>query len=143
MDKLSNLLYLTRCGFYDYLEEGGLAGHNMGTWCRAHKLATATISKIAPVRTKTEKLLQYILASAAMLSFETVLLVLVVLVLIKDHFIIKRMLATWHPYTRASFIISVNSTAPGTCSPAGSRIPYEIYAHRIPKVSTAMHLYRH
>ena len=27
-----------------------------------------------------------------------------VLVLIKDHFIIKRMLATWHPYTRASFL---------------------------------------
>ena len=27
-----------------------------------------------------------------------------VLVLIKDHFFIKRMLATWHPYTRASFL---------------------------------------
>ena len=30
-----------------------------------------------------------------------------VLVLIKDHLFIKRMLATWHPYTRASFIMSV------------------------------------
>ena len=73
VNKLSNLLCLTRCGFYDCLEEGGLVGPNMGTWCRAHELATATISNIAPVRTKTEKLLQYILASAAMLSFETVL----------------------------------------------------------------------
>ena len=27
-----------------------------------------------------------------------------VLVLIKDHFFIKRMLATWHPYTRASLL---------------------------------------
>ena len=34
-------------------------------------------------------------------------LVLIVLVLIKDDFFIKRMLATWHPYTRASFIMSV------------------------------------
>ena len=32
------------------------------------------------------------------------LLVVLVLVLIKDHFIIKRMLATWHPYTRAPFL---------------------------------------
>ena len=29
--KLSNLLCLTRCGFYDRLEEGGLVGPNMGT----------------------------------------------------------------------------------------------------------------
>ena len=62
VDKLSNLLCLTGCGFYACLEEGGLVGPNMGTWCRAHELATATISNIAPVRTKTEKLLQCNLA---------------------------------------------------------------------------------
>ena len=30
--------------------------------------------------------------------------IVLVLVLIKDHFFIKRMLATWHPYTRASIL---------------------------------------
>ena len=34
---------------------------------------------------------------------QNIVLVLV-LVLIKDHLFIKRMLATWHPYTRASFL---------------------------------------
>ena len=29
-----------------------------------------------------------------------------VLVLIKDHFTIKRMLTTWHPYTRAYILMS-------------------------------------
>ena len=32
------------------------------------------------------------------------LVLVLVLVLIKDDFFIKRMLATWHPYTRASFL---------------------------------------
>ena len=55
MNKLSNLLCLTGCGFHGHLEKGGSVGPNMGMWCRAHELATATISNIAPVRTKTEK----------------------------------------------------------------------------------------
>ena len=73
MNKLSNLLCLTRCGFYDFLEEGGLVGPNMGTWCRAHELATVAISNIAPVRTKTEKATSVHFSFAAMLSFETML----------------------------------------------------------------------
>ena len=47
-----------------------MTGPNMGTWCRAHELATATISNIAPVRTKTEKTTLVHLAFAAMLAFE-------------------------------------------------------------------------
>ena len=72
MNKLSNLLCLTRCGFYDCLETGGSVGPNMGTWCRAHELATVTISNIAPARTKTEKTEKTTLVhlAAAMLSFE-------------------------------------------------------------------------
>ena len=31
VNKLSNLLCLTECGFYDRLEEGGLVGPNMDT----------------------------------------------------------------------------------------------------------------
>ena len=31
VNKLSNLLCLTECGFYDRLEEGGSVGPNMGT----------------------------------------------------------------------------------------------------------------
>ena len=61
MNKLSNLLCLTGCGSHDHLEKGGLVGPNMGTLCRVHGPATVAISNIAPVRTKTEKLLQYIL----------------------------------------------------------------------------------
>ena len=55
MNKLSNLLCLTGCGFHDHLEKGGLVGPNMGTLFRVHELATLAISNIAPVRTKTEK----------------------------------------------------------------------------------------
>ena len=60
VNKLSNLLYLTRCGFYDCLEEGELVGPNMGTWGRAHELATATFSNIVPLQQKLKKLLRCI-----------------------------------------------------------------------------------
>ena len=62
VNKLSNLLYLTRCGFYDCLEEGGLVGPIMGTWCRAHELATVIFFKHCAFTTKTEKPLQCNLA---------------------------------------------------------------------------------
>ena len=52
VNKLSNLLCLTGCGFYDRLEEGGLVGPNMDTWCRARELATAIFSKIAALEQK-------------------------------------------------------------------------------------------
>ena len=57
VNKLSNLLYLTRCGFYDCLEKGGSVGPNMATWCRDHELATATFSNIVPLQQKLKKLL--------------------------------------------------------------------------------------
>ena len=73
MNKLSNLLCLTRCGFYDCLEEGGLIGPNMSTWCRAHELATVIFSNIAPVGTKTEKTTPVQFSFAAMFVLETML----------------------------------------------------------------------
>ena len=39
-----------------------------------------------------------------MYSRKSHLVLVLVLVLIKDHLFIKRMLATWHPYTRASIL---------------------------------------
>ena len=68
MKNLSNLRCLTRYGSYDCLEEGGLVGPNMGTWCRPQGLATVILSNIAAVRTKTEKTNLCNLAFAAMLS---------------------------------------------------------------------------
>ena len=57
VNKLSNLLCLTGCGFYDRLEEGGLVGPNMDTWCRARELATVIFSNIAALDQKLKKLL--------------------------------------------------------------------------------------
>ena len=54
-----------------------------------------------------------------------VVLVLV-LVLIKDDLFIKRMLATWHPYTRASFLCQWLQSDTGKCmlsSPPASPLP--------------------
>ena len=56
--KLSNLLCLTRCGFYDPLEEGGSVCPNMGTQGRAHEPATVIFFQHRRCRTKPEKLLQ-------------------------------------------------------------------------------------
>ena len=58
--KLSNLLCLTKCGFYDRFEEGGSVCLNMGTQCRAHEPATVTFFKHRRFRTKPEKLLLYL-----------------------------------------------------------------------------------
>ena len=55
VNKLSNLLCITGCGFHAHLEKGGLVSPNMSTLCRVHELVTLAISNIAPVRTKTEK----------------------------------------------------------------------------------------
>ena len=65
--KLSNLLCLTRCGFYDCLDVGGSVCPNMSIYCRAHGTCWLPFSNIAAVRTKTEKLLQeFSLCSSAL-----------------------------------------------------------------------------
>ena len=51
---------------------------------------------------------------------------ILVLVLNKDYFIIKRMLATWNPYTRASFLCQCLQVDTGKCmlsSPPASPLP--------------------
>ena len=70
MNKLSNLLCLTGCGFHGHLEKGGLVSPDMGTLCRVHELETLAISNIAPVRTKTEETTLVKSSFATMLSFE-------------------------------------------------------------------------
>ena len=70
MNKVSNLLCLTGCGFYDCLEEGGLVGPNMGTWCRAHELATVIFSNISPSQQKL-KTTSVQFSFAAMFVLET------------------------------------------------------------------------
>ena len=57
VNKLSNLLCLTGCGFHGHLEKGGLVSPNMGTLCRAHELATLAISNIGLLEQKLKKLL--------------------------------------------------------------------------------------
>ena len=52
VDKLSNLLCLTGCGFYDRLEEGGLVGPSMDTWSCAHERAAVILSNIAALEQK-------------------------------------------------------------------------------------------
>ena len=52
MNNLSNLLYLTRCGFYDCLEEGGLVGPNMDMQCRAQEPLQLSFSNIAALEQK-------------------------------------------------------------------------------------------
>ena len=57
-----------------------------------------------------------------------------VLVLIKDHLIIKRMLTTWHPYTRASFFSQRLSASPRKKSPTETRttkdnLSASVYTH--------------
>ena len=45
----------------------------------------------------------------------------VLVLLIKDHLFIKRMLTTWHPYTRASFFSERLSASPRKKSPTETR----------------------
>ena len=76
MYNLSNLLYLTRCGFYDCLEEGGLVGPDMDMQCRAHEPLQLSFSNIAALEQKPNKKLkniQLLFSFAAMLSFRTML----------------------------------------------------------------------
>ena len=70
MNKLSNLLCLTGCGFHGHLEKGGLISPNMGTLCRAHELVPLAFFNIGLFRAKSEKLLNYILAFLPCCSFE-------------------------------------------------------------------------
>ena len=72
MNNLSNLLYLTRCGFHDCLEEGGLVGPNMDMQCRAYEPLQLSFSNIAALEQKPNKKLkniQLLFSFAAMLSF--------------------------------------------------------------------------
>ena len=71
-EKLSNLMCLTRCGFYDHLEEGGLVYLNMSMWCRAHGTYNFHFSNCRSSRTKPEKLQRSL--AFAMLLFETKLM---------------------------------------------------------------------
>ena len=55
MNKLSNLLCLTGCGFHGHLEKGGLVSPNMGTLCRAHELVSSPFSNIGLLEQKLNK----------------------------------------------------------------------------------------
>ena len=68
VNKLSNLLCLTGCGFHGHLEKGGLVSPNMGTLCRAYELVSLAISNIGLLEQKLKKLLYTFLALLAMLS---------------------------------------------------------------------------
>ena len=60
VNKLSNLLCLTGCGFYDRLEEGGLVGPNMDMQCRVHEPLQLSFSNIAALEQKPNKKLKNI-----------------------------------------------------------------------------------
>ena len=48
VNKLSNLLSLTECRFYDHLEEDGLFCLNMGMYCRPRRPSATVIFKLSP-----------------------------------------------------------------------------------------------
>jgi hypothetical protein len=48
VNKLSNLLSLTECGFYDHLEEDGLFYLDMGMYCRPRRPSATVIFKLSP-----------------------------------------------------------------------------------------------
>ena len=48
VNKLSDLLSLTECRFYDHLEEDGLFCLNMGMYCRPRRPSATVIFKLSP-----------------------------------------------------------------------------------------------
>ena len=63
VNKLSNLLSLTECGFYDRLEEDGLFYLNMGMYCRPRRPSATVIFKIvsAPKRNPQKRERSFVL----------------------------------------------------------------------------------
>ena len=55
MNKLSNLLSLTECGFYDHLEEDGLFYLNMDVYCRSRRYSPLSFSKLSRLQNETDK----------------------------------------------------------------------------------------
>ena len=55
VNKLSNLLSLTECGFHDLLEEDGLFYLNMGVYCRSRRYSPLSFSKLSRLQNKTDK----------------------------------------------------------------------------------------
>ena len=72
MNKLSNLLSLTECGFYGHLEEDGLFYLNMDVYCRPRRPSATVIfqncpgSKLKPTKNKNVVLFCYMLCSKTM-----------------------------------------------------------------------------
>ena len=63
VNKLSNLLSLTECGFYDRLEEDGSFYLNMGMYCRPRRPSATVIFKIvsAPKRNPQKRERSFVL----------------------------------------------------------------------------------
>ena len=60
--KLSNLLCLTRCGFYDHLEEDRSIYINMGMQCRPHRTLQLSFSNYPSFKTKSEQIENVVLS---------------------------------------------------------------------------------
>ncbi len=66
VNKLSNLLSLTECGFYGHLEEDRLFYLNMDVYCRPRRYSPLTFSKLSRLQNETDKKQERSLIFAAM-----------------------------------------------------------------------------